>query len=118
MRSLFPRFLITIAAIVLLAPHSPADDKEKEKEKPKFYNEIAALDATAKTVTVYHSPTKSVTYKITGDTKISVDHKPAKFEDLKEGMKIIFVSHEGDSDEAKSVTAETIKVGKGYGKRG
>jgi Cu/Ag efflux protein CusF len=116
MNSLISRFIITIAAVGLLTSHAPAD--EKTKEKPKFYNEITALDAGAKTVTVYHSPSKSVTYKVTGTTKINVDHKPGKFEDLKEGMKILAVSHEGDSDEATSVSAETIKVGRGYGKKG
>ena len=113
MRSLFPRLTVVLLALAVFALRAPAADKEK----PAFYNQVTAVDPAAKSVTVYHSPTKSITYTATGDTKVTIDHKPGKVEDIKPGMKIIMVNHKPDSNEAESISAESVKPAKGMGKR-
>ena len=107
MSSLFSRLSVVLAALALLTLRAPAGEKQS------FYNEVTAVNAEAKTITLFHTPTKSATYKVTGDTRITVDHKPGKFEDLKEGMKVLSVGHKSDSDEADSINAESVKKGKG-----
>ena len=94
--------LLTIAFIVSAVLSGAAS------EKPKFYGEITAVDAKAKTVTIYEGPNKSVTYAITDKTQLVVNDKPGSLGELKSGMKVS-VSHKTDSTDADFITAETTK---------
>ena len=113
MNKMFPRFLVAVASLAMLASNAPAEDHKGNKAN--FYNEVTAVDD--KSITLYQTPTKSVTYTITGETKITVDHKPGKISDIKTGMKVTMVNHKPDSNEATSIIAESVKMGrrgKGY----
>jgi ABC-type Fe3+-hydroxamate transport system substrate-binding protein len=106
------RFTLAVAVLALFTLRGLAAEQKGKGDKPKFFNELTAVDSTGNTVTVYHNPSKSVTYTVTEGTKITVDHKPGKIGDLKEGMKVT-VSHKGESNEADSIMAESVKGAKG-----
>jgi hypothetical protein len=102
--------LHVIALISMIAIGGFAAEKKapaKDAKDKKFFDEVTAVDA--KSISVYHSPTKDEKYTVTETTKVTVDNKPAKIEDVKVGMKAS-VSKKSDSDEATSISASTVKA--------
>ena len=100
---------IALASIAGFAAEKPAP--KDPKEKAKFYDQVTSIDE--KSISLYRSPTKEAKFTITSATKVIVDYKPAKIEDVKAGMKAT-VTHKPDSDEATSINARTVKAGYGY----
>ncbi len=91
------RFLPGFLALFLLGAFAA--------DKPKFFDQVVGINATS--ITLYKSPKKEVTFKLTGATKVIVDYKQAKIEDIKLGMKAT-VYRKGDTDEAGSISCRTI----------
>ena len=105
--------LHVIALISMVAFGAFAAEKKapaKDSKDKKFFDEVTAVDA--KSITIYHSPTKEVKYNVTDTTKVTLDYKPAKIEDVKVGMKAT-VSKKAENDDAVSVSASTVKAAKG-----
>lgn len=92
---------LTILATMAIAPRPGA-----AADKPKVYNEVTAVDVGS--ITLYRSPTKSEKFTVTSATKVIVDYRPAKFEDVKVGMRAT-VYHKPNSDEATSINARSMK---------
>jgi len=101
--------LQVIAAVSMMALGAFAAEKKtpgKTDAKDKhFMDEVTAVDS--KSISIYHSPTKEVKYNITETTKVTVDYKPGKIDDVKTGMKAV-VNHEGDN--ATSINATSVKA--------
>ena len=105
--------LHVIALISMIAVGGFAAEKKaagKDSKDKKFFDEVTAVDS--KSITIFHSPTKEVKYTVTDTTKVTVDYKPAKIDDVKVGMKAT-VSKKSDSEEAVSISASTVKAAKG-----
>jgi len=96
----FHRILNFLALMALVSAPSLAADK------PKFYDQVLAIDE--KSITLYRSPKKEAKYTLTPATKVIVDYRQAKIEDIKVGMKAT-VYHKAGSDEASSISARTMK---------
>lgn len=75
-------------------------------DKPKFYDQVLAIDG--KSITLHRPPAKEVKYTLTPATKVIVDYRQARIEDIKVGMKAT-VDHKTGSDEASSISARTMK---------
>jgi hypothetical protein len=103
---------VVALAAMIATPTFAAEKKSptKDTKDKKFFDEVTAVDS--KSISIYHSPTKEEKYTVTDATKVTVDYKPAKIEDVKVGMKAT-VSKKPDSDEATSINASTVKKGKG-----
>ena len=91
--------LINVLGLIALAsgPAFAAD---------KFYDQVTAVDE--RSITLYRSPTKEAKFTVTPSTKVIVDYKPAKIEDVKVGMRAS-VTHKPASEEATSINARTVK---------
>jgi hypothetical protein len=92
------RPLLTAVLVLFIVCAAAAD-------KPKFYDQVIAIDS--KSITLYRSATKEAKFTLTSATKVIVDYKQAKIEDIRPGMKAT-VYHKADSDEATSISARTI----------
>jgi hypothetical protein len=106
--------LISLFSAVGLAAEKPG---AKDKEKPKFPNEVVSVDD--KSITIVQYGTKEKKFTVTEATKVTLDYKPAKIGDVKMGMKAT-VSHKaaatpGGEEEATSISAQTVKAKKGKG---
>lgn len=93
--------LLLVTFWVALAP-----GRGSAADKPKFRDQVTAIDATS--ITLYRSPTKDEKFTVTSNTKVIVDYKSAKIEDVKLGMRAV-VTHKADSNEATSINARTVK---------
>jgi len=93
-----PRILLPVILALLTVWAHAAD-------KPKFRDQVLAVDA--KSITLYRSPTKEAKFTLTSTTKVIIDYKQAKTEDIKPGMKAT-IYHKADSDEATSISARTV----------
>ncbi len=106
--------LLSVSALVsMISTSAFAAEKpgaKDPKEKPKQMNEVVSVDA--KSITIYHSPKKETKYTVTDATKVVVDYKPAKIEDVKVGM-TASVSHKQDTEEATTINARSAAKGKG-----
>lgn len=109
--TLFP-LLSVFALVSMICTSAFAADKpgaKDPKDKPKQTNEVVSVDPIS--ITVYRSY-KEYKYTVTKDTKVVVDYKPAKIDDVKVGMTAT-VSHKTDSPEATSINARSAPKGKG-----
>lgn len=105
--SLLPVFaLMSMVSTAAFAAEKPG--AKEPKEKPKQMNEVVSVDA--KSITIYHSPKKETKYTVTDATKVVVDYKPAKIDNVKAGM-TASVSHKPDSEEATSINARSAPKG-------
>ena len=101
-------------AILIATGAKVGGDGDKPGVKPekvaKFGGKIAAVDATAKTVTISvgkGDAIKEVPVKLTADAKITIDGKEAKIADLVKGMNAAFTiaaAKDGQPREASEVT--------------
>lgn len=77
------------AAMVGVPMRVSADDATNAPAKPhrgtRFFGKIAAVDSTAKTITVDNKSEKGRVFQITSDTKIMKDGKPATLGDATVG---------------------------------
>ena len=102
--------LQVIALLAIFAASTFAAEKKgpaKDAKDKHFFDEVTAVDS--KSISIYHSPTKDEKFTVTEATKVTVDYKPAKIDDVKVGMKAT-VSKKSDSDEATSINASTVKA--------
>lgn len=100
MRSTLLHLLNVLVLIALASTPGFAADKAK------FYDQVLAVDASS--ITVYRSATKEAKFTVSSSTKIIVDNKLARIEDVKVGMKAT-VYHKADSDEATSISVRSVK---------
>lgn len=84
-------------------PGQSAEHAPKKKGVTPFHGKVAAVDATAATLTVGNT-----TVNITSDTKIVKDGKPATMADIKVGEKI---SGAYKKDESGKMNAVSIHIG-------
>ncbi len=113
MRATLFSLLSVFALVSMVSTSAFAAEKpgaKDPKEKAKQMNEVLSVDG--KSITIYHSPKKESKYTITDATKVVVDYKAAKIDDVKAGMTAT-VSHKPDSDEATSINARSAPKGKG-----
>ena len=75
-------------------------------DKARFYDQVLGLDE--KSITLYRSPTKEAKFTVPSSTKIIVDCRQARIENVKVGMKAT-VYRKADSDEATSISARSMK---------
>jgi hypothetical protein len=119
MKKYIALYAIVAAALVAAPAIVRAEDKPNKSEatetnKPAkkhgapFHGKVAAVDATAMTVTV-----GTMTIGVNSDTKIIKDGKPATFSDIAVGEKI---SGAYKKDEAGKMTASVIHIGEGKAK--
>lgn len=104
-----------LAAAIAVAPTQTLAQEKKEKpavekkDAPKgerglpFRGKVAALDKTAKTVTVGER-----VFQVTSDTKIRKDGKPATLDDAVVGDEIGGTYTKGDDGK---LTAKTLRIG-------
>jgi RNA polymerase sigma factor (sigma-70 family) len=91
------------------------DEKPVKPEKPgsgktaTFGGRIAAVDASAKTITVTGKGDQAVTAKLTADTKIVVDGKEAKLADVPKGaVAVLTVAAATDAAEPRDAIVLTV----------
>lgn len=107
--------LVAALSVALVPSFVMAEGKEKGGKHPGLRGTIKSVDATAKTVVVLtgKDQTEEKTVKVDDNTKITVDKKEAKLEDLKEGMKVM-VKVEGDAA-ATEINAKSAEAKKDNG---
>jgi hypothetical protein len=98
---------IIALAVLFFAASALAANKPSKSITPTFANEVTAVDG--KSITISLSSTKEKKYNISEATKVTVNYKPAKIEDVKPGMKATVTQHAG-AEVASSVTAVTVKT--------
>ena len=110
--------LFTIVAAALIAvpaitraedasTNAPSATTPKKHAGSGFHGKVAAVDATAMTVTV-----GTQTYTVTSDTKITKDNQPATFADITVGT---MISGGYKTDASGTMTATKITIGGGKG---
>jgi hypothetical protein len=94
------------------APAKPAAAPKKQRPVP-FSGPIAAVDKTAKTITV--GKNKLRVFQITGETKINKDKKPATLDQIVAGEVVGGSYRENAEGKLEIVTLNAGEHGKGNG---
>ena len=100
---------IAVAPTQTLAQENKEKSTTEKKDAPKiergipFRGKVAALDKTAKTVTVGER-----VFQVTSETKIRKDNKPATLDDVAVGDEIGGTYTKGDDGK---LTAKTLRIG-------
>jgi hypothetical protein len=108
-------FTMTMMVPVLAAQRHRVKPLPPNEHKPIAYWELESVDASAGTISLQKSDSSSnLTLKVTSATKVLVEDKPGKLEELQKGQKVNFSASGGSCTfiDAAAPTAKDKPKGK------
>jgi hypothetical protein len=98
-------FLWALLLVLAFSPDSWAAPKKKKHAEPTPEHKVYAVNGASITLTIGTSGEQHQTFKITSDTKVTLDGVPIPAHDLRAGM-VVRITPGADKTTAESIEAK------------